>query len=140
MIMNGRALWLTPITRKFLCIWPLSSNAEIHEVIVQNFNFSQSDLTIVAGDTVRRTKVWGFHNVMEDQFSRSSETGFGWVYEPKFNQTAVVLYHRTMHSGLGQSKQASMNGRITITAPIEPVLFADGFESVPSTTVQGAKQ
>lgn len=138
--MNGRVLWLILITNALLCIWPLSSTAETHEVIVQNFNFSPNDLTVVAGDTVRWTNVQGFHDVTEDQFSWSSETGFDWVYEREFNQTGVVLYHCTVHSSPGQPIQTSMNGRITITAPIDPALFSDGFESVAPTTAKGAKE
>lgn len=139
-IMTNRSVWSILIVAELVCAWPSSSTAEIHEVIVQNFNFSQNDLTIAAGDTVRWTNVQGFHDVTEDQFSWSSGTGFDWVYERQFDQTGVVLYHCTVHSGPGQPIQTSMNGRITITASTVPALFEDGFESDASTTLQGANK
>jgi plastocyanin len=102
--------------------------AATHDVIVENFRFSPNDLIIQSGDTVRWTNIEGFHDVVEDDFSWGSETGSGWVYERTFNDAGEVLYHCTVHSGPGQSIQTSMNGRITIEAPGEAPLFADGFE------------
>jgi plastocyanin len=110
------------------CACPLSLAAVTHEVTVENFRFSPNDLTIEAGDTVRWTNAEGFHDVTADNFSWSSATGFGWVYERAFDAAGEVLYHCTVHSGPGQPIQTSMNGRITVEAPGESPLFADGFE------------
>jgi plastocyanin len=126
--MKGQMSWPILLAVAMSCGWPLPSTAEIHEVTVQNFNFSPNDLTIQAGDTVRWTNADGFHDVTEDNFSWASATGFDWVYEREFGQTGVVLYHCSVHSGPGQPIQTSMNGRITIEAPAEQPLFADGFE------------
>jgi plastocyanin len=119
--------WRIPVAMAMTSACP-SSTAEVHEVTVQNFNFSPNDLTIQAGDTVRWTNMDGFHDVTEDSFSWASETGFDWVYEREFGQPGVVLYHCSVHSGPGQPIQTSMNGRISVEAPAEQPLFADGFE------------
>ncbi len=111
-----------------LCALPVAAAAEVHEVTVRNFSFSPNDLTIQPGDTVRWTNIEGFHDATADDFSWASSTGSGWVYQRVFNNTGVVLYHCTVHSGPGQPIQTSMNGRITVEAPAETPLFTDGFE------------
>lgn len=110
------------------CVAPLPLRAVTHDVTVENFRFSPNDLTIQPGDTVRWTNVEGFHDATADDFSWGSEVGSGWVYERAFDTAGEVLYHCTVHSGPGQSIETSMNGRITVEAPVESLIFANGFE------------
>jgi plastocyanin len=126
--MNGRIARRLWTAVAISCTCPLSLPAALHEVTVENFRFSPNDLTIQAGDTVRWTNVEGFHDATADDFSWTSGSGFDWVYERAFDAAGEVLYHCTVHSGPGQSRQTSMNGRITVEAPAESPLFADGFE------------
>ena len=111
------------------CACVTSVSAVTHEVTVVNFRFSPNDLTIQAGDTVRWTNVEGFHDATADDLSWASVTaGPGWVYERVFDDAGEERYHCTVHSGPGQPIQTSMNGRITVEAPAEGPIFADGFE------------
>ena len=137
--MNGRKSRLVALATAAIALWPPASTAEIHEVIVQNFRFSDNDLTIAAGDTVRWVNVEGFHDVTADNFAWASTTGFDWTYERQFSQPGMVLYHCSVHSGPGQPIQTSMNGRITITGPAEPALFEDGFETTASLATKEAQ-
>jgi len=88
-----------------------------HDVTVGNNFFSPNDLTIEVGDTVRWTNNANrTHDVTADDFSWASQTSSSFVFERTFNSIEEVLYHCTVHSAPGRSRNSNQNGIIRVTA------------------------
>lgn len=117
--------------------------AEDHQVVVSNFSFSPSELTIQVGDTVTWTNQGGTHNVAADDDSfrcangcdGDGEGGDGdpasnaWSFTLTFDEPAeLIRYFCELHGGPGG---ADMSGTITVESA-EPVdeVFADRFEQL----------
>lgn len=113
--------------------------AENHQVTVENFVFTPSDLTILVGDSVTWTNEEGFHNVVADDGAFrcadgcDSNGGNGdpastpWAFTLTFNDPETIAYFCEVHGGAGGS---GMSGTIEV---IDDVIFVDGFEATART-------
>lgn len=131
----------------------VTSYAEIHEVVVQDNNFTPANLGVLAGDTIR----WfnqgnNNHNVAstdlnflfrcaagcDDTGGNGDPAGNGWISEVTFHQVdASIPYICEPHVGFG------MTGSISIQTPTEfatvEVSDANGFEPQSLTIVQNTR-
>lgn len=133
--MNTRFLLLS------LIAVALHSAAEDHQVLVSNFSFTPSSLTIQAGDTVTWTNQQGTHNVQADDDSfrcangcdGDGEGGSGdpasneWSFTLTFEEPDdLIRYFCELHGGIGG---VGMSGTITVEEPKQvDDIFDDRFE------------
>ena len=106
-----------------------------HQVMVENFTFTPSELTIMVGDSVTWTNVEGFHNVSADDGSFRCANGCDgdggngdaasapWSFTLTFDTPEMIAYFCEIHGGAGG---AGMSGTVTV---LDDVIFSDGFES-----------
>ncbi len=116
------------ITLLVLCCYLSISRADVHEVVVQDNNFTPANISIMAGDTVRWDNL-GFnnHNVAStdlnylfrcadgcDDTGGSGDASTGWVIDVTFHKPdSSIPYVCEPHVGFG------MTGSITVQAPDE---------------------
>lgn len=87
-----------------------------YNVGVSNFAFSQSEITITAGDKVVWTNNGGSHNVngTKATFASNPEgfgnnVGSGWTYEFTFNTSGTYNYQCDPHAGMGMVGKVIVN-------------------------------
>jgi plastocyanin len=74
------------------------AGAATHEVLIRNFAFEPSELTVEAGDHVRWTVVSGRHSVTaKDRAFDSDELETGLAFERRFEESGVFPYFCTPH-------------------------------------------
>lgn len=110
-------------------------HAENHQITVEDFVFTPSDLTILVGDSVTWTNEEGFHNVVADDGSFRCANGCdstggngdpassSWSFTLTFNDPETIAYFCEVHGDVGGS---GMSGTIEV---IDDVIFVDGFEA-----------
>ncbi len=108
-----------------------------HQVTVQNFEFSPSDLVINEGDIVEWTNVDGFHNVNGtfDTYPGNTESfgndpgSAGWSYSFTFTTAGVNDYLCDIHPG-------GMIGSVTVVpAQVIHQVTVQNFEFIPADLV-----
>lgn len=121
------------------------AQAEVHDVVVQDNNFTPSSLSIVAGDTVRWENFGNHnHNVIstdlgylfhcangcDDTGGDSTPAGLGWVSEVTFHKPdSNIPYVCEPHVNFG------MTGSISVSVPnsYKTVTISDAEGYVPQT-------
>lgn len=113
--------------------------AEEHQVVVSNFSYTPSELTIQVGDSVTWTNQSGTHNVQADDGSFRCANGCDgdggngdpasneWSFTLTFDEPAeLIRYFCQLH---GDKGGVGMAGTITVegSEPIDEV-FEDRFE------------
>ena len=80
------------------------------EVVVSNFIFTPSTLTINTGDTVIFRNAAGFHNVVSDTglFTSGSPASAPWTYQRTFNTVGSFPYYCAPHGGPGGVGQSAV--------------------------------
>ena len=82
--------------------------SEIHDVVIENFSFTPSSLSIDTGDTVRWTNNGNSHTVTsDDDFFSSGTLSNGDTFEHTFNTEGAFAYHCNFHSSMQASVTAS---------------------------------
>lgn len=86
-----------------------------HEVLVQDFGYQPSQLTIQAGDTVTWRNTSGSHNVVADggAFSSGGVASGNWTFSHTFDEAGEFPYFCSAHGAAGG---VGMSGRITVEA------------------------
>jgi len=104
-----------------------------YNVAVTNYAFTQSQLTITAGDKVIWTNNAGSHNVNGTQSafpnnpaSFGNNVGSGWTYEFVFNTAGTYDYQCDPHAGMGMIGKIIVNPKV----PTSSKTLADGPDNV----------
>ncbi len=140
----------TIIQLLMLVFWFNMGSAEVHDVVVQDNNFTPANISIQAGDTVRWENFGNNnHNVAstdlsflfrcadgcDDTGGDGNPAGLGWVSEVTFHlPDSSIPYVCEPHVGFG------MTGSVSVQTPSEfqivTVSDSDGFEPQELTIVQ----
>lgn len=122
-----------------MCNWLTISQAEVHEVVVQDNNFTPANISIVAGDTVRWDNLGNNnHNVSStdlnylfrcadgcDDTGGNGDASIGWTIDVTFHRpNSSIPYVCEPHVGFG------MTGSVSVQTP-------DQFETVTVDTGNG---
>lgn len=121
-----------------LCVAGAAPAATV-EVVVSNFSFTPSTVTINTGDTVVFRNIAGFHNVVADNnsFTSGPADNAPWTYQRTFNTAGSFRYYCAPHGGPGG---VGMAGIINVVQAPAAFVINEGLQGAwlnPAISGQG---